>query len=70
MALSKWVYLLLWVIFSTLGLALVYGKLPMENDPETYRNSLWDVMYMTFDRIMWSMCVLFVMFACETVGHL
>ena len=65
--LSKWVYFVLWAAFATAALALVFGKLPMEENPDKYRGSARDVVYMTLDRYVWSASVLFVIFACETV---
>jgi hypothetical protein len=57
----------LWIFFAGCSLGLVYGKIPMEKDPEKYINSPRDVMYVVFDRIIWASAVFFVLFACETV---
>ena len=55
---------------STATLALVYGKLPMEKDPEKYTGSTRDIVYTIFDRFVWSSMVLYVVFACETVNYI
>ena len=64
----KWGYLIGWIISATLALAVLYGKLPMEKDVDKYLNGPRDVMYLMFDRYVWSACVLFVVFACQTVS--
>ncbi len=56
-----------WIFFASCSLGLVYGKIPMEKNPQKYINSPRDVMYVVFDRIIWAAAVFFVLFACETV---
>ena len=60
-------YLLGWIIAAVLCLAIMYGKIPMEKNVDKYLNSTRDVMYIMFDRIVWSLSVFFVLFACQTV---
>ena len=64
----KWGYLIGWIISATLALAVLYGKIPMEKDVDKYLNGPRDIMYLMFDRYVWSVCVLFVVFACQTVS--
>ena len=64
----KWGYLIGWIVSATMALAVLYGKIPMEKDVEKYLNGPRDVMYLMFDRYVWSACVLFVVFACQTVS--
>ena len=66
----KWGYLIGWIISATLALAVLYGKIPMEKDVDKYLNGPRDIMYLMFDRYVWSACVLFVVFACQTVSFL
>ena len=67
---KRYVFLILWIVFTTACLALVYGKIPMEKNPEKYKGSARDVIYMTLDRYVWSASILFVVFACETGGFI
>ena len=67
---KRYVFLILWIVFTTACLALVYGKIPMEKNPEKYKGSARDIIYMTLDRYVWSASILFVVFACETGGYI
>ncbi|XP_052722101.1 nose resistant to fluoxetine protein 6-like [Crassostrea angulata] len=63
---NKYLNLLLWLVFATLAMVVLYGLRDPINFPEDALNRDVSALYNATHRIVWGACVCWVIFACAT----
>nr|XP_034301544.1 nose resistant to fluoxetine protein 6 isoform X4 [Crassostrea gigas] len=63
---NKYLNLLLWLVFATLAVVVLYGLRDPINFPEDALNRDVSALYNATHRIVWGACVCWVIFACAT----
>lgn len=62
---SKWINAFCWILSIVLGYTLVYGPYKTYKDPPTFLTGGEEMMYGVFFRIIWSMCIAWIIYACH-----
>eukprot|EP00111_Clytia_hemisphaerica_P007343 TCONS_00021359-protein len=65
MPMAKWINAVCWVLSITIGYVLVYGPYKTYRDPPTWFTDGEQILYGTFFRFLWSVCVAWVIYACH-----